>query len=117
MKCSFGAFFNSLGVCSQADYSCRTYNEFAGKCSSCYNGYAVSEEGTCVKDSIKDSRDLNCAEWDISGDFCLRCASQSFFNGLGICQLVDPLCKTFSALNGACTSCYNGYDLSPLSVC
>ncbi len=42
IKCSFGAFFNSLGVCSQADSSCKAFNEVTGKCSSCYNGYSVS---------------------------------------------------------------------------
>lgn len=117
MKCSFGAFFNALGVCSQADSSCKTFDTVKGKCSSCYNGYAVTLEGTCAKAAVSETRDVNCAEWDPTGELCLRCATGSFFNGLGLCELVDPLCKTSNILSGACTSCFAGYELSPIGKC
>lgn len=40
--------------------------------------------------------------------------SQGFFLGSNtLCQQVDPLCKTFNASNGFCTSCYGGFTLVP----
>ena len=117
MRCSLGAFFNSLGVCSQADSSCKTFDQVTGKCSSCYSGYAVSSDGICIKAAVKDNNDPNCAEWDVNVELCLRCASGSFFNGLGLCEIVDALCKTSNVLSGACTSCFAGYNLDIIGKC
>lgn len=47
----------------------------------------------------------------------MRCVVGSFFNGLGVCELVNPLCKTFDALNGACTSCFSGYEVTGGGQC
>lgn len=53
--------------------------------------------------------DPNCAEW--ADGLCMRCSKGTFFDPAGLCKNADPLCKTFSDLDGACLTCYTGFKL------
>jgi len=108
-KCSIGSFFNSNGVCSQVEPSCRSFNQLTGDCISCYPGYQLTITKTCVKIVEGSNRNPLCSEF--TNGVCLKCSSGSFFNGMGICESIDPLCKTSNALSGACTSCFSGYTV------
>lgn len=81
----------------------------SGLCTSCYPGYSLTTSGSCVISQVQNSTNPLCASWQ--GDLCLSCAKGTFFNNVGICQTVSPLCKTFNAINGACTSCFAGYQI------
>ena len=50
-----------------------------------------------------------CAE--VSNGRCTKCALR-FYSNNGVCQAVSDLCKSWSLINGACSDCYTGYELS-----
>jgi hypothetical protein len=68
---------------------------------------------TCYNGSVIPIDPL-CKLWDWNNRKCLQCSEKSFRNpnGNGACNPVSNLCKTFSEINGLCTSCYAGYDLT-----
>lgn len=39
----------------------------------------------------------------------MRCAIGTFFDPAGLCKAANPLCKTFSQIDGACLTCFIGY--------
>lgn len=53
-----------------------------------------------------------CANYDASGN-CLACKDRYYmYTLLNICLPVSPLCKEYSLVNGACTSCIDNFALS-----
>lgn len=78
----------------------------------CYSGYKLVN-GKCVvsQDSSTNWTLQNplCANW--KGTQCIKCSNRSYFNKDGICIMANPDCKTYSEINGYCTSCYDGYKL------
>ena len=59
MKCSKGFYFNSLRVCTKTPDTCQTFNEVAGRCEGCYNGYELNDEYECVV-SVGQVSDPGC---------------------------------------------------------
>lgn len=46
--CSFRYWKNSSGNCRQVSDQCQTWSEFNGRCTSCYRGYGLNNDGTCT---------------------------------------------------------------------
>jgi proprotein convertase subtilisin/kexin type 5 len=106
LKCAQNAYFVN-GVCNQANPLCKSYDNTNGDCLSCYNGYDLIA-GKCVANNSTPTDKL-CSQWN--GAVCEKCSPFSYFSN-GVCTQVDPKCKTFNSINGACNSCYGGYVLS-----
>lgn len=97
------------GKCKEVNPSCREYQAATGSCTSCYIGFKLDGQA-CVEDKTV-LLDPNCAEF--KNGLCLRCSTGSFFDEKkNLCQLVDPLCKTFDPKNGSCLSCYPAFTLN-----
>lgn len=62
---------------------------------------------SCV---VGTASDVNCQTFN--GNQCTQCFVGYFIGGNGICLQVNPLCRTFSQANGACTTCYQGYEVN-----
>jgi len=56
------------------------------------------------------SIDPNCLNYSLPLDKCLNCSNRYYVGTTGKCFPVNPLCQNYS-VNGACTSCYQGYIL------
>lgn len=57
-------------------------------------------------------QNAGCATFDASGT-CLTCKDRYYmYTVLNLCLPVSPLCKEYSILNGACTSCIDGFALT-----
>lgn len=110
LKCAVGSYFNSQGQCILFDSSCQTSSIINGYCLTCYPGYQLNSLGNCILAPLQNSTNPQCALWN--GTQCLSCAQGTYFNNAGICQIVNPLCKTYNNVNGACTSCYSGYQVN-----
>jgi hypothetical protein len=110
ISCSGNWAFNSNRICVPVSDLCKTSNE-NGVCTSCYSGYDLTN-GACLVSASNTARpsDLGCALWDWKHNICKSCSSNWVFNSDKICNPVNTLCKTFDSV-GACTSCYQGYDL------
>lgn len=110
-KCSVRFYFNSENICIPVSDNCRDWDS-NGQCTTCYNGYSAVN-GSCVISAQplgnEVSNNLYCAKWTDSA--CSACAQRTFVNSHGICELVSDNCNTWDKLNGACLSCYAGYDL------
>ena len=65
--------------------------------------------GVCIEDKNNTLTDPNCASW-LEG-VCLSCASRTFMNTKGLCQLVNINCNTYNSADGSCTSCFAGFSL------
>lgn len=102
LVCSFRSLKNALGVCVLVNPLCNTFDQ-NGFCLSCYQGYILSA-GKCILPS-----DPNCLQW--SGSTCVQCIPWTYYNGVN-CIQVSTACRTFSSVNGKCTSCYVGWNLS-----
>lgn len=46
ITCAHRAYFNKESLCKSVSDHCQTWDEFDGKCLSCYDGYDL-EEGKC----------------------------------------------------------------------
>jgi hypothetical protein len=53
---------------------------------------------------------VNCLVANLNNN-CLQCQS-GFYVSQGNCEKANPLCKTYDANSGHCTSCYDGYQLN-----
>lgn len=107
-QCSTGSYFNSAGICVTANSLCKTFNSMNGYCTSCFNGYTLSEN-TCVVSNLP-SIDPFCKTF--SGSLCTQCGNRYFKGQSGLCQQVNNLCNTWDSSNGNCLTCYPGYALS-----
>jgi hypothetical protein len=63
----------------------------------------------CLK-ANRSITDQNCKKWN--GPICEECSFGAFFKPDGTCALADAICRTFDPINGACTSCYDSFELS-----
>ena len=99
--CSFRAIKNTQGICINVNPLCKSWNN-RGRCTGCYPGYILSN-GNCVI-----STDTNCLQW--SGSRCVACIPWTWYDGTR-CVQVNTQCRTYSRLNGQCTSCYGGWSL------
>ena len=91
--------------CQPLNPLCKTSDTSNGRCITCYQGFSLSE-GIC-KVFV---RDPNCQQYDLSNQ-CTKCSTR-FYNSLGTCKLVSPLCKDYDRVIGLCTQCYPGYVLT-----
>lgn len=106
VECSFRHYQDSEGKCIEVNPDCQEYDS-EGACTACYVGFKI--QGTlCVEDDTI-AGDPNCAKW--ADGLCMKCSTGTFFDPSGMCKSVDPLCKTFSPLDGACQTCYVGFKL------
>ena len=109
-ECSQNWFFREGTGCVPINDQCRTSNE-NGECTACYVGYTLTN-GACNLAEATGPSDLGCRTWDWDTQRCLECSARWTFNQQGICVAVNDLCATFDNANGACLSCYKGFELN-----
>jgi len=109
MKCSVGYFFQNNGLCGVVSSDCKTHDIATGGCLSCYLGFSLIN-GECIKGNDTSVIDPNCASF-VSGA-CVKCSKNFFFDSLGVCEAVSPLCQTYDPLNGNCLTCYQSFILN-----
>ena len=63
----------------------------------------------CLVAAVK-ATDPNCASFN--GEVCSGCSKGFIFNQNRVCVVINPLCRTFDELTGACKTCYGGYAIS-----
>lgn len=88
---------------------CRTYNPSNGDCTGCYNGFRLLEN-TCLPESLFSDggvSDVNCRRFE--NNVCVECSERFYFNANRRCQQVDPDCKDYNRVSGACISCFTGF--------
>lgn len=102
--CSSKYFLNEKKKCTPANPLCKQHDPISGACTSCYFGYKLSG----IKCIVGFDIDNNCQKNDKLN--CLSCI-KGFYLQNNKCFQASPLCKTYDANNGACTSCYYGYEL------
>ena len=107
LKCSTGFIFMDNGLCGLVNSNCKTFNNITGQCTSCYQGYQVSN-GLCVNGTAV-ALDPNCAAFN--GNLCTNCSRNFYFGPNALCLAVDPLCNGYNPVNGACTGCYQSFAL------
>jgi proprotein convertase subtilisin/kexin type 5 len=106
--CSNWWAFNSNGVCTAVSSLCKTNQGL--DCTSCYNGYVLTN-GSCLLSSENAfPTDAGCAKWNWATQTCLACSSH-WFSLNGVCVPVSSQCNTYDSTTGDCLSCYKGYDL------
>lgn len=109
LQCSQRFFFNGQKCAPVAD-QCNTWSG-QGACTSCYSGYALQADGTCVVSNANAKpTDPGCGTWDWKIQKCLQCSQDFVFNNNGICTAVSTQCNTFD-LSGNCLTCYLGYNV------
>lgn len=108
IKCSFGSFFGSNGVCKLVDALCSTWSEATGDCTSCYPSFELNS-GKCIP-SKNQNLDPNCAKF--ARNECVQCSKGFYFNSDKLCTQVDPLCASFDSKSGQCFNCYIGYKIN-----
>lgn len=109
VKCSYGAYFNTNGVCKLGNPLCKEMDR-NGACISCYSGFQV-KDSTCVQVTL--DLDPNCNLFD--GVKCVKCSQGAYFDTNGKCIVTDPNCKRWN--NGLCDSCYPGFVMNDKGVC
>lgn len=107
-ECYKGFYYNTDSrICKKVNTLCKT-SISSGACTSCYPGYSLNQMNGNCEVSIKDP---NCRSFNADGT-CSSCSSRYYVNPNGKCGSVNPLCKDYNPLSGACTVCYPGYGLS-----
>lgn len=103
-------YYLSDNQCMQIGNGCNTYNKFTGICDTCYPGYEPNS-GKCLIAQIdnKANHDPNCLQ--TQGDICQKCSNRYYYNG-DKCVPVNPLCRDYNNITGACTTCYPSYQVS-----
>lgn len=112
LSCATNTYFNVNGVCQQMDVNCQTFSN--GNCISCYSGYQLVNQVCQV--SVNTVSDPNCNNFNTNG-ICTKCASNAYFNDLGVCVKIDATCQIFDMPNRICTRCYPGYTIQPNGFC
>ena len=117
VKCAF-RYYAANGVCRAVSDLCRSWNDNNGACTDCYDGYELSS-GECVlrkqqlpvqpQPGTGPSAIPGCAQ--VQNGVCVKCAFR-YYAANGVCRAVNDLCKSWNDNNGACTDCYDGYELS-----
>ena len=107
--CSTRYYLDSQQICQPVNPNCNTYNDKTGGCLSCYPGFGLIED-TCLPGIVTNAFDPNCNSF--KGNDCIKCSKGYFLNSNAKCQAVNPACKTYDINNGACTSCFSGYEVA-----
>lgn len=108
-NCSLRYYLDPANICQPVNPNCNTYNPSTGACLSCYSGFGLIED-TCLPGLVSGNFDPNCNTFN--GDLCVKCSVGFFLNSNGKCQGTDPSCKTFNPSNGACLTCFAGFEVS-----
>ncbi len=108
INCSKNFYFGPNQICLSVDPLCNGYNPSNGECTGCYQSF-VLQAGTCIHNANNSLTDPNCAAF--LGTVCVTCGVRTFMNNLGLCQPISSDCNTYNSNNGACTSCYPGFNL------
>lgn len=58
------------GVCQPVSDNCQTWDNYDGKCLTCYKGYKF-DQGLCVLADQEGPKDLGCKVWDWDNKKCL----------------------------------------------
>jgi hypothetical protein len=95
------------GRCTMARTSCNTFDN-SGRCTSCYPGYTLLGGDCYIVNNV--TSDANCKVFMPNGSGCRECYPGYIAPNNGICQLANSLCRSIDS-NGACTSCYSGYEV------
>lgn len=104
LACSNRFYYNSTsGLCLPVLSLCATYTERTGLCLSCYTGFALLPDNSCVAKAAA----AGCLSANPSG-LCLGCASKYVLAKGGSCLLRDPNCVGYD-VEGNCTSCRSGF--------
>jgi hypothetical protein len=82
---------------------CATYVQKGGQCLSCYTGYNLLADNSCVQKSLMNG----CLSADSNGS-CLNCTSQFILTAKGNCQARDTNCLAYDT-KGSCTKCISLY--------
>lgn len=109
LNCSTGFYFDSSKICVQVSSSCATFDYVKLLCTACYQGYAITVNGSCVSTAETDTLS-NCQK--MLNGVCVKCVDRAYSNFDNNCVKVSDLCSTFNTFNGFCTSCYSGYALN-----
>jgi proprotein convertase subtilisin/kexin type 5 len=109
-QCSQGYYLSNSRNCVQSNPLCKTSSSLSGACLSCYSGYTLVTGECVVGNSLSGNGDPNCKTTAPSGQ-CTACYDSFYLSPQATCLRLDPLCKTYSADQRQCASCYNGYSL------
>ena len=110
LTCSKNWVKNADGACVPVSDQCAEHDA-SGACTACFKGYDLVN-GVCEFSSFNNANpsDAGCAKWDWDNQVCLECSKDWVFNADGVCVAVSDQCASHDA-NGACLSCFKGYDL------
>jgi hypothetical protein len=107
--CSSRFYFGTNGICVLVNPQCQNYDNYTGACTSCYQGYIVSN-GNCIIGQIGDA---NCQNYNSITQTCSQCYNGYYINQTtGICTKMNTLCNQSNAYTGACINCFPGYALN-----
>jgi hypothetical protein len=113
VKCVPRAYYDFEANCIMVSDSCNTFNNFNGKCTSCYSGYLLDSNGNCNQ---SNSTTL-CATTDQKSGLCIKCFNGSYLDASSNCLPIDPQCQTFNFQTLQCDACYKGYSLNKTGAC
>lgn len=108
VRCAKDYYMGSGGLCVQASTTCNTFDPANGNCLTCFSGWILTNNSTCVADP-NSVRDPYCARF--ANGSCVSCSSGYYFNASKACVQVDPFCKTFNSSALVCAKCYSGFAL------
>lgn len=111
LECFSGYFLTVGRRCQRMDPLCRTYTPNNASCVTCYEGYTERNGECLISSQVPDANnDPYCIKAD--GQRCVECAQGYYMDSDGVCQQLNPLCRNSDMTNGACLSCYEGYEVS-----
>jgi hypothetical protein len=112
LACSNKWVFNANKKCVPVSDQCKT-NAANGDCLTCFKGYDLVN-GQCILSLSNNATpsDSGCGLWDWNNQVCLQCSKGWIFNINKVCVVTSDLCQSIDSVTGACTSCYEGYDLT-----
>lgn len=104
------------GKCQQVSDQCMTWDWITGACTSCYEGWTLSNGVCSYIPSLPPTQiDPFCASFDANGN-CNACSYRTVLIN-GRCIPVSDLCNTWDEKTGLCISCYSGYTLTYYGTC
>lgn len=95
-----GCYFRYVlvdGQCVAVNEQCKTWDESTAACTSCYDGWTLSN-GACTVGGGENPPSSDCGFKQVKVN--------------GECKEVSDQCKTWDAVSGDCTSCFDGWTLS-----
>jgi hypothetical protein len=96
------------------DPLCKSYTSSLSACSSCYGGYTLVSGQCVISTNVPNTNnDPYCIK--SQGSSCLTCANGYYLSSSGVCNQLNPLCKSSDMNTGNCLDCYPGYTLSSIT--